>query len=51
MYSIQYSIRRLQMSTAIYNNLTKAYFKESTVDEAIDNMVKEVNDIIAKQKK
>lgn len=57
MDNVQYSVfypapaSYAEMSTAIYNNLTKAYFKESTVDEAIDNMVKEVNDIIAKQKK
>lgn len=57
MDNVQYSVfypapaSYAEMSTAIYNNLTKAYFKESTVDEAIDNMVKEVNDIIAKQNK
>lgn len=57
MDNVQYSVfypapaSYAEMSTAIYNNLTKAYFKESTTDEAIDNMVKEVNDIIAKQNK
>lgn len=57
MDNVQYSVfypapaSYAEMSTAIYNNLTKAYFKETSVDVAIDNMVKEVNDIIAKQNK